>query len=189
MNKELETLSIFFNVYQHFNEKDYDAKEGDYTRILKHHKQKFDKFCSQNRYRVQRYTKYSKRNIILIAILNNLKSKSFEIQEDLNMKTFYDSIIQYKNNMNREVENVYNSLQSIDDLYKMFIEDNIHFYTFFGLIKYLKFDKRKHLGKNDMFLKRIGHQKKLGTLLDFKDSIKGTSYFDDLQKKIELILD
>lgn len=183
------TLKIFFNVYQHVSEKDYNAKDGDYERILKHHKTKFDKFCSQNRYRVQKYTMYSKRNIVLIATLNNLKSRSFEIQEDLNLKRFYDSIMNFKNNMNREVEYVYNNLQSINDLYDMFMNDKIHFYTFFGLIKYLNFDKRKYLGDNDMFLKRIGHQKRIATLLDFRDYIKGTTHFDDLQKKIELILD
>lgn len=187
--KELDALKIFFNVYQHVSDKEYNAKDGDYERILKHHKQKFDKFCSQNKYNVQKYLKYSKRNITLIAILNNLKSKSFEIQEDLNLKKFYDSLIHYQNNMNREVEYVYNNLHSIDDLYKMFIEDDIHFYTFFGLIKYLKFDKKKYLGANDMFLKKVAHQKRIGTLLNFNDDITKTFYFDDLQKKISLTID
>ena len=186
--KEQETLAIFFNVYMHC-EGNHDVTKYEYTRILSHHKSKFNTFSIQNKYNVLPYIKYSNKNIVFIAILNNLKSRSFEIQENLNIKKFIKDLKMFKNNMCLDVEKVYNELEEIDNIYNLFNQDEIKFYSFFNLIKYLKFDKHKHIACNDMFVKRLKHQKRIAMLLDFKDNIVQCKYFPELQKKIDLIIE
>lgn len=187
MSQEEEALRIFFNVYQHVSEKDYNAKDGEYTRVLKHQQKKFDRFCSNNRFNVLPYVRYSKRNIILLAILNNLKVKSFDIQDNLNLRLFFKDIEHYKNNMSLDLKLVYEEIESLEDIYVLFREDKIHFYTFIGLIKYLKYDKKEFFTSNDFILKNIKHQLEISKLLDFKDYIKYIPIFEDIQKKLDLL--
>ena len=188
MPKELETLKIFFNIYTHLSDKEYNAKQGSFTRILPHHKIQFNKFCSENRYNVLPYTKYSKQNIVLLAISNNLLRKSFDIKNDLNLKVFARELKLYNDNMNKDIEYIYNNIEAIEDLYSMYVNNDIKWYSFYYTVKYIKFNKRKYI-INDIFKKRLKHIQRVTSLLDFKDAITNTTYFEDLQKKVDMLLD
>lgn len=179
---------IFFSMYLHTHLYEYDALKYDYN-VPKFKEKDFERFMTQNKFNLDKFLAYNKKNIVLYAILNNLYKPSLEIDTTLNLKDFYRDIVEYKNYMNIDVSYLLENIESIEDIYIAYRDKKIKFYTFYYVIKYLKFDKQKHI-MNDLFKLKLKHSKKIHMILDFKDNIKSVDNFENLQKKIDfLILD
>ncbi len=181
-----EIGQIFYSMYIHTYLYEYDVLKYDYN-VPKFKEKDFERFMIQNKFNLDKFLVYNKKNIILYAILNNLYKPSLEIDTTLNLKDFFRDIIEYKNYMSIDVTYLLENVESIEDIYLAYKNKKIKFYTFYYVIKYLKFDKPKYI-VNDLFKMKLKHSKKIHMILDFKDTIKHVKNFEDLQKKIDFLI-
>lgn len=179
---------IFFGFYKHFTDFKFDFTKTKYVLPKRLHKEALI-YTTQNQYVLRNFMVFSKQNIIMFAILNQLKYRQgknilTETHDD-DLKWFYHTIQYYKNDFIKDIDLLYNEINSIEDVYKYHITKKINWYSMYYIMTLINVDK-SFVTNNDILQQELKRIHKAVMIFRFdkefmKESVK------KLEKKLKLI--
>lgn len=101
------------------------------------------KYCERHRYSLDKFSCFSRQNVIVFAIVNQLRYRSgMDIwhMDEKDTIWFFGLLEHYKNDFLLDIELIGSKITKIRDIYDMHVAQEIRWFTMPVLFKYLKYN-------------------------------------------------
>jgi hypothetical protein len=181
-----DTACIFYGMKMHF-ESNFNFCDYDYKLPETLHKS-VSGYAARHRYKLDRFSCFGRQSVIVFGIVNQLRYKAGDDIADMDEKDtkwFYGSLENYVNDFALDVQYLLEHMIKVRNIYMLYVDEKIQWYTMPILFKMLKYDPSELVGdvaliKELKWLYRALYIFKLDVMI-LKEII------DPLQKKLDLI--